>query len=80
MAINFACFATILQSHEKKFIRALRACGISEKTILWNHLFPNASLPFLFFIGMSLCQGFTRLIKREPYTLKRCTDGSGESS
>ncbi|WP_412729326.1 ABC transporter permease subunit [Cytobacillus praedii] len=35
-------------THEKKFIRALRACGISEKTILWNHLFPNASLPFLF--------------------------------
>lgn len=48
----------IAVSQEKEFIWALRARGISEKTILWKHLFPNASLPYLSFMGMSLSLTF----------------------
>lgn len=48
----------IAVTQEKEFIWALRARGISEKTILWKHLFPNASLPYLNFMGMSLSLTF----------------------
>ncbi|MFJ5623373.1 ABC transporter permease [Peribacillus loiseleuriae] len=52
-------YIRILRNHvavtqEKEFVWALRARGISEKTILWKHIFPNASLPYLSFMGMSL--------------------------
>ncbi|WP_053364831.1 ABC transporter permease [Bacillus sp. FJAT-27245] len=44
----------ITVTQEKEFVWALRARGISERTILWKHLVPNASLPYLAFAGMSL--------------------------
>ncbi|MFK2825370.1 ABC transporter permease [Bacillus sp. B190/17] len=52
-------YIRILRNHiavtkEKEFVWALQARGISEKTILYKHLLPNASLPFLSFMGMSL--------------------------
>ncbi|WP_078412548.1 ABC transporter permease [Priestia abyssalis] len=52
-------YIRILRNHiavikEKEFIWALQARGISERTILWKHIFPNASLPFLSYMGMSL--------------------------
>lgn len=48
----------IVVAQEKEFIWALRARGISEKTILWKHLLPNASLPYLSYLGMSLSLTF----------------------
>jgi peptide/nickel transport system permease protein len=48
----------IAVTQEKEFVWALRARGISEKMILWKHLFPNAALPYLSFMGMSLSLTF----------------------
>ncbi|MBA9026842.1 ABC transporter permease [Peribacillus huizhouensis] len=52
-------YIRILRNHiavtqEKEFVWALQARGISKRTILWKHIFPNASIPYLSFMGMSL--------------------------
>jgi len=52
-------FIRLLRNHiaitkETGFVYALRARGISEWTILKNHLLPNASVPLLSYTGMSL--------------------------
>ncbi|MBU8880693.1 ABC transporter permease [Bacillus sp. FJAT-29790] len=56
-------YIRILRNHiavtqENEFVWALRARGISERAILWKHIFPNASLPYLSFMGMSLSLTF----------------------
>ncbi|KMY54482.1 ABC transporter permease [Bacillus sp. FJAT-27231] len=52
-------YIRILRNHiaiikEKEFVWALQARGVSQRKILFKHLLPNASIPFLSFIGMSL--------------------------
>ncbi|WP_346898979.1 ABC transporter permease [uncultured Roseibium sp.] len=36
----------------RDFIRSLRACGISERSIIWKHALRNASLPVVTVIGL----------------------------
>lgn len=48
----------VIVTQQKDFVWALRARGVSEGTILWKHLLPNASLSYLSYIGMSLSLTF----------------------
>ena len=43
-----------LQIFQQDFIKTARAKGLSEKTILYRHVFPNAVFPILTLIGIAL--------------------------
>lgn len=52
-------YIQLLRNHmavtkDSGFIFALKARGIPDRYILWNHLLPNALTPFLSYMGMSL--------------------------
>lgn len=52
-------YIRLLRNHiavitDAKFVFALKARGIPKRFILWNHLLPNALIPFLSYTGMSL--------------------------
>lgn len=44
----------VLQTLEEDYIRTARAVGASERTILFRHALPNAALPIITIIGMSM--------------------------
>jgi len=44
----------VLQSLEEDYIRTARSLGASERTILFRHALPNAALPIITIIGMSM--------------------------
>ncbi|MBB4823445.1 peptide/nickel transport system permease protein [Sporosarcina luteola] len=51
-------YIRILRNHlaltiNKDFIWAMRVRGLSTAAILWRHLLPNVSVPFLSYVGMS---------------------------
>ena len=43
-----------LQIFQQDFIKTARAKGLSEKTILYKHVFPNAVFPILTLVGIAL--------------------------
>lgn len=52
-------YIRLLRNHvtivkEQPFIMALQARGISHRVILWRHIVPSASVPFLSYAGASL--------------------------
>ncbi|WP_059172284.1 ABC transporter permease [Bacillus sp. FJAT-27445] len=52
-------YIQLLRNHiaftkDSGFVFALKARGIPDRHILWNHLLPNALSPFLSYMGMSL--------------------------
>ncbi len=44
----------VLEELNKDYVTGARARGISERTILWRHVFPNALLPLVTLLGLSL--------------------------
>ncbi len=44
----------ILEELAQDYVTGARARGISEGTILWRHVFPNALLPLITMLGLSL--------------------------
>jgi len=44
----------VLQTLEEDYIRTARSLGASERTILFRHALPNAALPIITIIGMSM--------------------------
>ena len=44
----------ILEELNQDYVIGARARGIKESTILWRHVFPNALLPLITLLGLSL--------------------------
>lgn len=44
----------VLEELSQDYVIGARARGLSEKTILWRHVFPNALLPLVTMLGLSL--------------------------
>ncbi len=44
----------VLEELNQDYVTGARARGISERTILWRHVFPNALLPLVTMLGLSL--------------------------
>lgn len=44
----------VLEELSQDYVTGARARGISERTILWRHVFPNALLPLVTMLGLSL--------------------------
>jgi len=36
----------------RDFVRALRACGLSERSVIWKHALRNAALPVVTVLGL----------------------------
>lgn len=56
-------YIRLLRNHvtvinDKEFVRSLRMRGVSRHRIIFRHMLPNAALPFLSYIGMSLSLTF----------------------
>ena len=45
---------TILDELNQDYVVGARARGVSEHRILWHHVFPNALLPLVTMLGLSL--------------------------
>ncbi|MCI9470857.1 MAG: ABC transporter permease [Lachnospiraceae bacterium] len=46
--------ATVLEELHKDYVVGARARGMKKTTILWKHVFPNALLPLVTLLGLSL--------------------------
>lgn len=46
--------ASILEELNQDYVIGARARGLSERTILWKHIMPNAILPLITLLGLSL--------------------------
>lgn len=46
--------AAVLETLDKDYVRTARSLGTSERTILFSHALPNASLPIVTMTGLSL--------------------------
>ncbi len=46
--------AAVLEELHKDYVVGARARGMDQKTILWRHVFPNALLPLVTLLGISL--------------------------
>ena len=44
----------VLEELNQDYVTGARARGLSERTILWRHVFPNALLPLVTMLGLSL--------------------------
>mgnify|MGYP003397750438 FL=1 len=44
----------VLEEMNKDYVIGARARGMTERAILWHHIFPNACLPLLTILGLSL--------------------------
>ena len=44
----------MLEELHQDYVVGARARGLSEKAILWKHVFPNAALPLITLLGLSL--------------------------
>ena len=44
----------VLEELDQDYVTGARARGLSERTILWRHVFPNALLPLVTMLGLSL--------------------------
>lgn len=44
----------VLEELHQDYVVGARARGLSEKAILWKHVFPNAALPLITLLGLSL--------------------------
>ena len=44
----------VLEELNQDYVTGARARGISERVILWRHVFPNALLPLVTMLGLSL--------------------------
>ncbi len=46
--------ATILEEMSQDYVIGARSRGLSERIILWNHIMPNAMLPLVTLLGLSI--------------------------
>lgn len=46
--------AIVLEELHQDYVNAARCRGIRERTILWRHVFPNAMIPMVTMLGLSL--------------------------
>ncbi len=44
----------VLEELSQDYVTGARARGLSEKTVLWKHVFPNALLPLITLLGLSI--------------------------